>query len=290
MTKPKKIAAIIVAGLFVYLSLYTWNLRTGHLDALSSYTGLDIAGWVIKPGQWITHQVTGFWERYIYLVGLKQENDQLRKENSQLRFENLMLSDRAGSTERLERLLQFPPLSDWEVQGARIVAHRLGPASAMDTVVIDKGALSGLKEDMPVVSVDGVLGRILRTGAATSHVLLLSDANSRIAVMGEEHRSQGILFGQGKGESLRVEYINLNAAIEPGELMVTSGLAGIFPKGLPVARVTAVYRSDISLFLTVTATPLVDVNSLEEVLLLKRLPVPSAPVSGQGDANATAAG
>lgn len=290
MTKPKKIAALIVAGLFVYLSLYTWNLRTGHLDALSSYTGLDIAGWVIKPGQWVSRQVSGFWERYIYLVGLKQENDQLRADNAKLRFENLMLEDRAGSTKRLERLLQFEPLPAWEVQGARIVAHRLGPAAALDTITIDKGSLAGVEQDMPAVSLDGVLGRVLRTGSAASHVLLLSDPNSRIAVMGRENRSQGILFGQGKGEPLKVEYINLNAAIEPGELMLTSGLSGIYPKGLPVARVTAVYRSDISLFLTVTADPLVDVNGLEEILLLKRLPPPARPEAVQEGENATAAG
>ncbi|WP_147819803.1 rod shape-determining protein MreC [Salidesulfovibrio onnuriiensis] len=285
MTKPKKIAAIIVAGLFVYLSLYTWNLRTGHLDALSSYTGLDLAGWIIRPGQWVSEQVTGFWDRYVYLVGLKQENDQLRAENAKIRLDNLMLMDRAGSTERLERLLLFQPIPQWEAQGARIVAHRLGPATSLDTLTIDKGSLSGVEADMPAISLDGVLGRVLRTGASASHVLLLSDGNSRIAVMGRENRSQGILFGQGRGEPLRIEYINLNSAIEPGELMITSGLAGIYPKGLPVARVTGVFRSDISLFLTVEAEPLVDVDSLEEILLLKRLPVPE-----QGDANATAAG
>lgn len=290
MTKPKKIAAIIVAGLFVYLSLYTWNLRTGYLDALSSYTGLDIAGWIIKPGQWASDQVTGFWERYIYLVGLKQENDLLREENAKLRLDNLMLADQATAIDRLGRLLRFVPMPSWEAQGARIIAHRLGPAAALDTVTIDKGSMAGLAEDMPAVSFDGVVGRVLRTGASASHVLLLSDPNSRISVMGKDNRSQGILAGQGKDEPLRVEYVNLNAAIEPGELLITSGLSGIFPKGLPVARITAVRRSDISLFLSVTAEPLVRVDCLEEILLLKRLPLPPEVSQEQGNENATTAG
>lgn len=107
MTKPARIAIFIVAGLFVYLSLYTWNLRTGHLDALSNYTGLDVSGVVLRPGIWVTDKVTGFWNRYIYLVGLKQENDHLREENAQLMRKNMLANSMAQSAERLERLLEF---------------------------------------------------------------------------------------------------------------------------------------------------------------------------------------
>ncbi len=280
MTKPKKIAAIIVAGLFVYLSLYTWNLRTGHLDALSAYTGLDITGWIVRPGHWVTDRVSDFWGRYIYLVGLRQENERLQEANARLRLKNLMLSDRADATARLERLLQFAPLDNWSEQGARIIAHRMGPVSSLETVIVDRGSLAGVQDDMPVVSLDGVVGRVLRYGATASHVLLLSDPNSRVSVIGKEKRSQGIVVGQGSGQDLKVEYIKLNSPIEPGELLETSGLAGIFPKGLPVARVKTVHRSDISLFLSITAEPLVDVGGLEEVLLLKRM-------AGPGENNAT---
>jgi rod shape-determining protein MreC len=271
VTKPKKIAAIIVAGLFVYLSLYTWNLRTGHLDALSSYTGLDITGWIVRPGHWVSNRVSDFWGRYIYLVGLKQENDSLQEQNARLRLENLMLSDRAEATARLERLLMFAPLDGWSEQGARIIAHRMGPAATLDTLTVDRGSLAGVRDDMPVISLEGVVGRVLRCASSAAHVLLLSDPNSRVSVMGKDNRSQGIVVGQGRGRNLKVEYIKLNAPIEPGEMLVTSGLSGIFPKGLPVARVKTVHRSDISLFLSITAEPLVDVNKLEEVLLLKRM-------------------
>ena len=105
MTKPKKIAIIIVAGLFVYLSLYTWNLRTGHLDALSSYTGLDISGVVLRPGIWASDKVLEFWNRYIYLVGLKQQNDILVETAADLRRKNMLLQARASSASRFERLL-----------------------------------------------------------------------------------------------------------------------------------------------------------------------------------------
>ena len=156
----------------------------------------------------------------------------------------------------------------------------MGPAGALDTLAVDKGLTAGVVDDMPVVALSGVVGRILRTGAANSTVLLLTDPNSRIAVVGATNRSPGMLSGQGYGKQLSLRYINLNAAIEPDELLLSSGLSGIYPKGLPVARVTKIQRSDISLFLTVLAEPLVDMAGLEEVLLLKREPGPPAEETG----------
>jgi rod shape-determining protein MreC len=295
--QPKKIAVVIVAGLFVYLSLYTWNLRTGHLDALSSYTGLDIASFIFRPGQWVSERAVGFWERYIYLVGLKQQNDELMQQNSRLMRQNMILGSEARSAARLERLLDFSPPPGWDFSGARVVAHRMGPAGALATLAVDRGSASGVAPDMPVVSLDGVVGRILRTGVAASSVLLLTDANSRIAVIGENNRSPGMLSGQGYGEPLVVRYVNLNAIIDPGELLRSSGLSGIYPKGLPVARVVKVRRSDISLFLTVEAEPLIDVAGLEEVLLLRRTPdaegrseADTGPDSAAGTVQAAGAG
>ncbi|WP_419785739.1 rod shape-determining protein MreC [Pseudodesulfovibrio sp.] len=270
MKRPQKIAAVVVAGLFLYLSIYTWNLRTGYLDALSSYTGLDISGFVLRPGLWVSDQVVGFWERYIYLVALKQQNDELREEAAKLRRDHMIMAARARSAERLEKLLGFRAPEQWDFSGARVIAQRMGPAGVLDTITVDRGSASGVQADMPVVTPLGVVGRVLETGGTTSSVLLLTDANSRIAVIGDQNRSPGMLAGQGFGQPLTLRFVNLNAAIDSGELLLSSGLSGLYPKGLPVARVTKVQRSDISLFLTVEAEPLVDMAGLEEVLLLNR--------------------
>lgn len=279
MSGPKKIAVIIVVGLFVYLSMYTWNLRTGHLDALSSYTGLDISGYVLRPGIWVKDQVVGFWERYIYFVDLKQKNDALLRENSELKRRSMLLNSRAESAARLEKMLGFQPPQEWEYSGARVISHRMGPAGIFATVAVDVGTASGVEPDMPVVALDGVVGRVLETGAMTSTVLLLSDPNSRIAVLGQDNRSPGMLSGRGYGNPLELRFVNLNSDIEPGEILVTSGLSGIYPKGMPVARVVKVQRSDISLFLSIMAEPLVDMAEQEEVLLLKRAPIEEPVVS-----------
>lgn len=288
MTRPKKIAIIVVAGIFVYLSMYTWNLRTGHLDALSSYTGLDISGFVLRPGIWVKDKVVGFWERYIYLVDLKQKNDDLTDEVSELKRTNMLMGGQAEAAARMERMLGFTPPERWEFSGARVIAHRMGPAGVLDTLAVDKGAAAGVEADMPVVTIDGVVGRILETGATMSTVLLITDSNSRIAVLGEHNRSPGMLSGQGYGQPLRLRFVNLNASIEPGELLISSGLSGIYPKGLPVARVTKVQRSDISLFLSVLAEPLVNVAGQEEILLLSRS-ADEAPPAGDNEVESDAA-
>jgi len=292
MRGPKKIAMLIVACLFVYLSLYTWNLRTGHLDALSSYTGLDISGFVLRPGIWVSDQVTGFWNRYIYLVGLKQKNDELKEQIAGLRRSNMLLGSQARSAERLENLLHFSAPESWDFSGARVIGHSMGPIGILNSLTVDKGRGMDVTEDMPVVSLNGVVGRILQTGAATASVLLLTDPNSRIAVIGAKNRSPGMLAGQGYGKHLVLRYVNQNALIEPNELLLTSGLSGIYPKGLPVARVTKVQRSDISLFLMVQAEPLVDLASQEEILLLSRKPgnpagTTAPPIPEEGASSAT---
>lgn len=273
--KPKRLAVIALVGLFVYLTLYTWNLRTGNLDALTSTTGLEVTGWVLQPGRWIADKASRHWERYAFLVGVERENERLRSELDRLVLENVKLREQAVATRRLEALLRFHAPKSWTTEGVRVLAHRMGPAAALDSLIIDKGLFSGIAEDMPLVTTKGVVGRVLKTGVTVSQIMLLTDVNSAVGVVGQEHRTKGVAFGRGPGKELAVRYMNINADLQPGELLVTSGLAGIYPKGLPVAVITKVERSELSLFLDVTALPLVDAGELEEALVMR--PTASEP-------------
>ena len=270
----KRVAIFLVAGLFVYLSLYTWNLRSGHLTRLSTYSGLDGVGTVVRPGRWLGGLAGDFVDRYVSLVGLKQQNEALETEVKALRLENMTLRERAEATARVERLLGFPEPPEWKREGARVVAHRVGPTAILETILVDRGKLSGAVEDTPVLSPEGVVGRIYRAGLTVSTVLLLIDPSSRIAVVGRDNRAAGIVYGMGAEEKLVVKYVGLTSTIEPGEVLVSSGMDGVYPKGLPVARVSAVKREEDTLFMDVQAEPLVDILRLEEVLLLKRAAQP----------------
>jgi len=270
----KRVAIFLVAGLFVYLSLYTWNLRSGHLTRLSTYSGLDSVGTVLRPGKWLGGMAGGFVERYVSLVGLKQQNEALENEVKTLRLEIMTLRERAEATARVERLLGFPEPPEWLREGARVVAHRVGPTAILETILVDRGKLSNAPEDTPVLSPEGVVGRIYRAGLTVSTVLLLIDPSSRIAVVGRDNRAAGIVYGMGADEKLAVKYVGLTSSIEPNEILITSGMDGVYPKGLPVARVTSVKREEGTLFMDVQAEPLVDILRLEEVLLLKRAAPP----------------
>jgi rod shape-determining protein MreC len=274
---PKRIAIFLVAGLFVYLSLYTWNLRSGHLTRLSTYSGLDGVGLVLRPGKWLGGKGEGFIERYVDLVGLKQQNEALEAEVKALRLENMTLRERAEATARVEKLLGFPEPPGWKREGARVVAQRVGPTAILETILVDRGKLSGAVEDTPVLCTEGVVGRIFRAGLSVATVLLLTDPSSRIAVVSRDNRAAGVIYGMGAGEQLVVKYVGFKANLDPNEILVTSGMDGVFPKGLPVARVASVKREEGTLFMDVQAEPLADILHLEEVLLLKRAETPEDP-------------
>lgn len=259
------------------MSLFTWNLRTGGLDAVSGHTGLEFVGWVLKPGKWTVDKAQELWRSYVYLVDVRDENDMLRKQVDQLKLELAGTREEAAEVKRLRRLLSFAPVPGWSSQGARVIAHRLGPGAVLDTLMVDKGALTGIGPNNPVATADGIMGRVLRAGASTATVLLITDINSKFPVLGAKSRISGVLCGRGDTGMLEVRYVPQNAPLAVGEMLLTSGLAGIFPKGLPVAQVTSVERSDISLFLTVRARPLVDLRNAEEALVLHREAVVSDP-------------
>ncbi len=213
----------------------------------------------------------------MHLIEVHSENQTLRKEIDSLRMELSDMSEDAAMVPRLERLLEFTSPPGWSRFGARVIAHDFGPLGAINSVIIDRGEIQGISPNLPVIAPDGVIGRTFRTGLNFSSVLLLSDPNSRIPVISSETRVKGILAGQGYHKPLSLQYVHLNSPLEQGELLVTSGLAGIYPKGLPVARVKDILRSEISLFLIVETTPVADFRNKEEVLILqKEINIPPA--------------
>jgi rod shape-determining protein MreC len=239
---------------------------------LASHTGLEFARWILTPGKWVYDQTTSFWTRYLYFVDIRRENDLLHQELDADRQELAGLRENATEVVRLRRLLSMTPPREWTRQGARIISQRLGPNAALETLLIDKGGASGVVINTPVAVPEGIVGRVLRLSPSAATVLLVTDPNSRIPVISQTNRIQGILKGEGPNRYLAMEYVPQGASVEEGEILVTSGLEEIFPKGMPVAKVTHVGRSGSSLFQVIDAAPLFTPRQLEEVALLFRGP------------------
>ncbi len=277
----RRFIVLSVVLLFLYLGMYTWNQRTGVLDKVATHVGLEFVGGLLKPILAIRGEVVSFWEHYVNLVGVHEENERLKADILSMQAQLMAAGEHRAELRRLRALLSLPSDRSWRPTGARVLAGRMGPNSVLETVILSRGYATGATPGTPIMTNIGLLGRILRASAHTSTALLLTDPGSRIAVLSQDSRTSGILTGRGGRRALELRFVSRHAVIEEGELIVTSGLDGVYPKGLPVAVVTDVYMNNYSEFQTVEAMPLVDLGHLEEVLLLEPTglePLPDLPL------------
>jgi len=276
----RRLLFLPVIFLFLFLGLFTWNQRTGSLDTLTVNLGLEATGAVLKPGIWLYDQIHGFYAHYIDLVGVRKENDVLKAELEHMHGELRTLTEEQAELRRLRALISLPDVDVWQPTGARVIAGRLGPNAALESVTISRGYLSGGAPGTSVITNMGVVGRVLRASPNTATVLLLTSPDSRIAVLSQQTRTPGILAGRSTRLPMEMRFVTPNYVVHPDEILITSGLDGAYPKGIPVARVLSVAPSDFSPFQNILAQPLVDIERLEEVLLLER---PTGPIVSDAD-------
>jgi len=205
------------------------------------------------------------WKRYLFLVGMEDENRRLRHGNAVLSEQ--INHYREGYIEgmRLQKLLNLKDGLTNRVVAARVVDR--SRASLFKTILIDKGTADGMRVGFPVLSEQGVVGRIIETAWHASQVLLLVDGNSNIDGLIQRSRAQGILQGAGSA-GCNLKYISRVEEVLPGDVVLSSGLAGVFPKGLLLGVVTKVSRKGEGLFQKIDVAPAVDFGKLEEVLAL----------------------
>ncbi|MDO5484500.1 MAG: rod shape-determining protein MreC [Desulfovibrionaceae bacterium] len=275
---------LIFAGvlLILFLGMYSWNQRTRHLDDLASDIGLELTGAVLKPLRAIEDTLSDFWNRYFDLVNVRAENLELQARVAELESRLLAHGEELAELKRLRVLLRLPVDNNWRPLGARVLAGRMGPNAVLDSIVISRGYTNGGRPGTPLVTHQGLVGRVLRASAHTATVLLITDPGSRIAVFSQQSRAMGILTGRGIGRPMEVNFVGRGSQVAVGEVLITSGLDGKFPKGIPVARVTSVAPSDYTQFLAVEASPMVDLRHLEEALLLEPISAAQPAVDDMG--------
>ena len=214
------------------------------------------------------------WGGYVGLRHLKGENDALKRELATAQIavqEQRALASRARG---LEKLLELRDRTSLQTTAAEII----GAAAIPDfwTVTIDKGTRDGLRRDMAVIAPAGVVGRIVVTSARSAKVQLLVDRNAAAGALVERSRAQGVAVGLG-GERLELEYVSEVYDVVAGDVVVTSGIDGIYPKGFVIGRVEAVERSG-GAYKKITVRPAVDFSGLEEVLVVVT-PTPAKSVA-----------
>jgi len=188
----------------------------------------------------------------------------LDTENRRLRAELAELVELRQENQRLRRLLGFVEAAEKRTVAARVIAE--DASSWFRTIDIDRGSADGVTEGLPVVNDAGLIGRVVRSTPHSARVLLITDASSAVAVLVQDQRIRGVCRGQ--GGALALDFALVQDDIQVGDGVITSGLGGIFPKGLVVGFVRSVHREQFGLFQTVEVEPVVDFAHLEEVLVL----------------------
>ncbi len=170
---------------------------------------------------------------------LARELEQLRAENQQLRLKLTQTEEIRRENDQIRQYIGFPKVLPWKVRAARVIGRE--PANWWRTVQIDLGTRDGIKVDAPVISTEGLVGRVSSVGYSRSQVVLVGDPNCRVASLIQETRDNGIVGPSSSGildhTLADITYLPRSASIKPGQLVVTSGLGGIFPKGIIVGTV-----------------------------------------------------
>jgi rod shape-determining protein MreC len=209
------------------------------------------------------------WRNYVDLHDVRKENRDLKDTVDQLKIEQAQLKEQAEQTRRLQALLGFKQKFVGETIAAQIVSG--GGSEQSRVVYIDRGSSDGMKANMPVITPDGIVGKIKEVYPWTSQVLLLTDRESGAGVVLEKARLQGVLHGLGQGET-QVNDIMSDEKVQAGEQIVTSGGDGIYPKGLPVGTVTsAASDRDSEPFLRIKVKLAANLDQLEEVLVITKM-------------------
>jgi len=167
--------------------------------------------------------------------------------------------------ERLKTLLEFRKSISTPTIGARVIGWDVSPWRK--TILIDKGSRDGIFKRMPVISPDGFVGRVIEVSPNVARVLLILDADSRVSALTSDSRMPGVITGDGS-PILQMKYLDLQAELALSESVLTSGVGGLFPKGIKIGQIEAINRDRDGLHLVAIVRSEVDFFKLEEVLCL----------------------
>ena len=195
-----------------------------------------------------------------------QTLSQLREENEALKQQLAQLNEYQSENARLEGILNLA--SSYSLSGcaARVIAYSTDSWS--DTITINRGSVAGVRVGMPVTDGIGVIGQVISVSPISSTVRLLNDSASGVSALLQDSRSTGILKGSVDG-SLHLQYVSNDVTVAVGEMVVTSGLGGVYPKGLPLGTVASVTAGVAGMYREIVVTPVSTASNLEEVFVVQ---------------------
>ena len=215
----------------------------------------------------VTHAGRGFINNLYHLKSLESEYKRIRGENIRLKNIVIEMEEFKIENERLRKMLNFETGSEYVLLAAGVVGRDLHPMRK--TLWINKGQLDGIEPKMTVVVSDGLVGRVLKVGPNVSQVIMIADVDSRVSALIQNTREQGIVKGSADGRVF-FDYLKQSANIAVNDLVISSGMGGVYMKGLVVGRVRKIELDQAGIFQVATIHPAVSFDKIEEVFVVLR--------------------
>jgi rod shape-determining protein MreC len=264
ITSPYRPWVVYAGCSLAALAIFTSNLRGGEVARRIESVVLSIMSPFYSSIDWTADTVSNVWTHYIYLIDVQEENLRITEELSRSQAELTNIREHLAASDRYQHLLKQP----FETERKRLLAKvvRRGKQTWNSVLIIGAGKLDGVQPFMGVTSLSGVVGQAVRIAPRISKVITLLHPQSGIAVILQKSRISGIVTGSGTG-TCAMKFASRFDRIILGETVLTSGLDGAFPKGVPVGQVSRIERHPGEIFQTIEITPFVDLATVEEVVL-----------------------
>ncbi|MEO8382314.1 MAG: rod shape-determining protein MreC [Acidobacteriota bacterium] len=272
--RPTLLFIVVLSLLFFLMSVSSRTRYIGETRTMFERTVMTVFSPVPKFVNWVGGTLQDIHSGYIDMRRAVNENVDLRRKVGTLTSENLKLRQSGSDLRRLRSLLAYSEQFDFETSMAQTIM--LDTAGRFKSVIIDHGSADGVQVNDIVANANGLIGRVVLTTNDLAKVQLVTDNNCSVGSLVERTRRQGVVRGTG-GSIVQMLDIPSLADVQPGDRVLTAGIDGIFPKGIPIGTVV---RSDPgqSLFKTITVKPAVDFGTIEEVIVIHTRKIPSQVV------------
>jgi len=197
---------------------------------------------------------------------MTQQNEKLTNENIQLRRALIRRTEIEAENKRLKLLLDLKESEDLARTSAMVIGRDMSLWSSW--IMINRGSTDEITKDTPLMAPEGLVGKVSAVGKNTARCILIIDRRSKVSALIQRTRTAGVVEGTDEG-LLKMRYLSMKADVEIGDIVISSGLGGLFPKGLPIGTVITLGKDTNGLHLFATIRPFVDFNKLEEVICLR---------------------
>jgi len=261
----------LAGGVLLLLAAHMLSSGVKQGDTLARPQGL--VSEALRPFQAASsrmgHSATDLVRHYVWLVNVTRENERLTKQVAQLSEQQTRMVEVEAQNRRLAELLDLKEALDLKVVAADVIGS---DATGMArTLIVGQGSGAGLQPGMGVIATGGVVGKLIASSPNAARVILLSDHNCAIDAFDQRSRTRGIVSGMAD-DGVIMKYVERIEDLKSGDPVITSGLDGVFPRGLLIGYLSAIDRKGPGLFLNVSIKPAVDLRTLEQVLVITQTP------------------